>query len=375
MQNNPNHEPVVRESGLDYELTALVGQDTVVLGWNVGDHVDRSDLLGFGVQRERENLANGAGGEQEWVTQPRRFHTRESHAGVHSTRTEPLQRFSWCDPSIEVGYRYRYSVVPVRGTPKLMHFEAPIEVDVVAPTRIELAERRAFGSNHGTRSASNVALLAQTEYEVLAAGDVAPQALSETEIAVVLVDLIERAESCVFLYTDAPMLPAVARALRDIDPHKLVYGVVPRQGYVNGATSPSVNVLMLASSTSAEASQFVVKSPIGRFGRHFSSAIVADPWGESPRALLWSGGGRFSDPAAASPVRYSEDATIAADIAASVFRSFNLRRQADTQRDSQRRSVHSHDTLMTNGRWSSVYYSRYASSSRYREREVLVGHR
>ena len=45
------YRPVIRARRGNYNAAALVGVNSIILGWNVNDSVDRTDLLGFGVKR------------------------------------------------------------------------------------------------------------------------------------------------------------------------------------------------------------------------------------------------------------------------------------------------------------------------------------
>ena len=357
---NTGSEPVVREDTRDYSLTALVGRETVVLGWTVADNIDRSDLLGFGVKRSRFDLDSPRLLESRWVTQERHFNAHNGHGRrqLYSTRTDPLQQFSWCDISVEAGFRYEYSVVPVRGTPALMQFEAPVMLELsmtasLTPTRQSATPTRGVSSpDKGAAAAAGVdtarALFGDTEY------------LDSRHIESALVELAGMATSCIFVYSPIPLGHDVAKTLADVGPDILVYGIAPCEP----ATSPCGRIRMLAPNPSVEAGRFALSNPLDAY-EDFNAALVIDPWGDAPQTLLWD-----NAPAATRQLAsMSSEPRIAADVAAAVFRSFLSRQAAAVARPASPLD----DLLLTDGRWSGIYFSPSSASHKCREREVLAG--
>ena len=201
---------VVRADTRDYRISALVGRETVLLGWSVAEHVDRSDLLGFGVKRCRLDPESWQLLESEWVTQERHFQSHNGHGRrqLYSTRTDPLQQFSWCDNSVEPGFAYRYSVAPVRGTPALLQFEAPVSVELQTqaavadqiPIQLGASVNGAIAARNGAAVASG----ADANESMMAAADV--QYLDRRCVASAVAELVAAASSCVLLYSSTPLV-------------------------------------------------------------------------------------------------------------------------------------------------------------------------
>jgi len=313
------NEAVFSHRDRDYELTALVGEDRVVLGWTVADHVDRSDLLGFGIRRSRLDPESREVFETQWATQPKHFQGHNGHGRrrQYSTRTDPLQRFNWCDASIEQGAEYAYSVMPMRGTPALMYEESPISVALSAA-----------GGRHRRDSV-------ERRFDEAAA------------------DLVSAADSCVFVCSDGPLPALVLDAIHSLDASRLVFGIVPGTG---SADLPA-NVRIVAPGRGRACGK------AGASGG-FSTAIVTDPWSKQPRTLRWDQSGPADE-----GVSLDESPHGAAQLAVSIYSGFVRQSEAKAAKAAGSAA----ELLLTDGRWSGIYFSPSSASCKYREREVLAG--
>ena len=228
--------PVVRASAREYELAALVGNDAIILGWTMANSIDRSDLLGFCVKRVTRDLATQRETESRWLSNHRRFAQRgeAKDSSDISTYSDPLQQFSLLDHAFQRGCTATYSVVPVRGTPALKYFEAPISV-TVSPEGFEDA----------TGSADDLELGVRDTRDQRSALVVSPNArqdfhnLSVAELALSVQRLTDQARSAVLLYSSIPLPEEVLAVVRKVNSGRLLYGLVPQQA--NDTTSTSLS--------------------------------------------------------------------------------------------------------------------------------------
>jgi len=125
-----SYQPVVRAKTKDGKLSgaALVGVNSVLLGWSLDDKVDRKDLLGFGIRRTDFNPENGMMIRSEWFYGNKRFsHQMDKDYGPSiSSYNAPYQRFNWSDYSVSSNRSYLYEIVPYWGDPRDIRREEPL---------------------------------------------------------------------------------------------------------------------------------------------------------------------------------------------------------------------------------------------------------
>ena len=369
--------PVVRASAGNYELAALVGDGTVILGWTMDDSIDRTDLLGFGIKRMRrcDNMQEAA--ECRWLPNHRRFtsHDDQPEDTIVSTQSDPLQQFYFVDYAIEPGCDYTYSVVPVRGTPKLKYFEAPVSVTVrphdvwaqdsgrgeILATGV--ADLRDNGAD-GPESALVVCGSARQNYRYLGIEGLAEEVQR----------LTDQARSAVFLYSTSPLADPVMRIVSQVNSGRLLYGVTPgSRGDVESEPKLHNTVHLSRPAAAQRLEPIGVYSPSGTDILRYTSALVTDPWSRSPEILLWSDTPRASAGEVIETRTVSRDKRSAAKLATSIFQAYTEGRlpQADLKATASGPfSRH----LEPDGRWSNIYFSRHASSHKFREREIFSGH-
>lgn len=98
------YKPVVRAKTKDGSLSgaALVGINSILLGWSVDNHADRKHLLGFGIRRTDYEPETGKMIRSEWFYGNKRFsHQIDKDYGPSiSSYSAPYQRFNWSDYSV-----------------------------------------------------------------------------------------------------------------------------------------------------------------------------------------------------------------------------------------------------------------------------------
>lgn len=132
-----SYKPVVRANTTDGTLTgaALVGVNSILLGWSLDDAIDRKGLLGFGIRRTDYDVETGMMIRSEWFYGNKRFsHQIDMDYGPQiSTYNAPLQRFSWSDYSVGPNRSYLYEIFPFWGSPRDFTREEPLKL-YVRPT-------------------------------------------------------------------------------------------------------------------------------------------------------------------------------------------------------------------------------------------------
>jgi phosphatidylserine/phosphatidylglycerophosphate/cardiolipin synthase-like enzyme len=126
------YQPVVRAKTRDGKFSgaALVGVNSVLLGWSVDENMDRGELLGFGIRRTDYELETGAMIRSEWFYGNKRFsHQLDMDYGPSiSTYSAPLQRFNWSDYSVSHKRSYLYEIFPFWGQPRDFEREEPLRI-------------------------------------------------------------------------------------------------------------------------------------------------------------------------------------------------------------------------------------------------------
>ncbi|MBK7408853.1 MAG: hypothetical protein IPJ40_12825 [Saprospirales bacterium] len=128
------YKPVVRAKTRDGKLSgaALVGVNSILLGWTLDENLDRGNLLGFGIRRTDYDLEEGMMIRSEWFYGNKRFsHQMDMDYGpTISTYSAPLQRFSWADYTVSNRRSYMYEIFPFWGDPKNFDREEPLRLYV-----------------------------------------------------------------------------------------------------------------------------------------------------------------------------------------------------------------------------------------------------
>lgn len=119
---------------------AIAGTYVVILAWDfvAGQDAKKVGLMGFAIQREE--LKDGAVVERYWMTGIKRF--KDKDRGLPpgtpvSTADHPVQSFQWADYTAETDHTYRYQIVPVYGTVKMLQLDTASSVTVEIATELE----------------------------------------------------------------------------------------------------------------------------------------------------------------------------------------------------------------------------------------------
>lgn len=347
-----NDAAVVRTSGGGYEMAALVGGDTVILGWDIDRHADRSDLLGFGIRRTCSDPARPDDARVCWLSHGSRFRhgSEPSDGGTYSSRTEPLQGFWYCDASVEAGLDYTYTLMPVRGTPALRQVEQALT----------LAVRPCAADADAAKPTMSACTLPLSTAQIVGA----------RAVSALVLELLERAKSAVFVVSPKPLTDAVTQRINALDPGTIVYGIAPRAAPPRPGLRRSNTMQLLDPVLDTAAAGCPFRGVQGEFEFACSSAVVVDPWGDDPQALFWSHAARNGF------VRHAPDAllvdgdrAVAAVAASSILKRFRRLKEAEARTW----PLPPRRILEQDGRWSGIYFSRFAPQNRYREREVFAG--
>lgn len=119
---------------------AIAGTYVVVLAWDfiAGQEAKATGLMGFAIQREE--LEGQQVVERYWMTGIKRF--KEKDRGLPpgtpvSTAEHPIQSFQWADYTAVTDHTYRYTIVPVYGTVKMLQLDTASAVTIEVATEIE----------------------------------------------------------------------------------------------------------------------------------------------------------------------------------------------------------------------------------------------
>ncbi len=128
------YSPVVRAQAGLYSGAALVGTNSVSLGWSFDDTNLRSGLRGFAVRRSEFN-PDGEMIEMRLLGDFKRFKENDDGRADNVTSlTAPFQRFRWNEYTLSPGRGYRYEVFAMRGTPTALTREEDPLVFEFSPT-------------------------------------------------------------------------------------------------------------------------------------------------------------------------------------------------------------------------------------------------
>ena len=119
---------------------AIAGTYVVVLAWDfaAGQEAKRDRLMGFAIQREE--LKGGAVVERYWMAGIKRFKDKDKGLAPGtpvSTAEHPIQGFQWADYTAETDHKYRYRIVPVYGTVKMLELDDASAATVEIETELE----------------------------------------------------------------------------------------------------------------------------------------------------------------------------------------------------------------------------------------------
>ena len=124
------YKPIVRRTRGHYSGAAMVGVNSVIVGWTVDPEHRPSDLKGFAFRKIVFD-ENGDLVRSDFL----RGHKRFESMGADATRDfrtveAPLQRFRWSDYAAEPGHSYRYEVIPMTGRPGSLERGDPLRFDI-----------------------------------------------------------------------------------------------------------------------------------------------------------------------------------------------------------------------------------------------------
>ncbi|MBK9510353.1 MAG: hypothetical protein IPO04_13260 [Cytophagaceae bacterium] len=113
------YSPRIISNSSDNQLTAcaMVGINSVVMGWSVPDNFDRKDLLGFAIKKTVFE-ENGLVRYQAWLEGNKRFDFQSQTALSLSSEEAPFQRFVWNDYTLNSNFSYSFEIFPLLGDPK-----------------------------------------------------------------------------------------------------------------------------------------------------------------------------------------------------------------------------------------------------------------
>ncbi len=149
--------------GTLFKVRAIAGQHVVVLAWDfkrqpavkvrpvVQIPKRFRDLLGFSIQREELN-ADGDVVERRVLRGIKRFRDKDKGvpAGVPVLLSEhPVQSFLWADYTAFPGRKYRYTVTPVHGSPKLLDLRSADQTTVEVTTEVNRGDTHDIWFNRG----------------------------------------------------------------------------------------------------------------------------------------------------------------------------------------------------------------------------------
>ncbi len=129
------YQPIVQvgKSTDAYQAAALVGINSVCMGWSVREDLERKDLLGFSIRRSEMDPLTGEELSKVWLSGNKRFPFQlELDKGPNISSFEaPFQRFNWNDYALNPARHYRYEIIPFRGNPKQPMRLEPMVLDIV----------------------------------------------------------------------------------------------------------------------------------------------------------------------------------------------------------------------------------------------------
>ncbi len=137
---------------------AIAGTHVVILAWDfvpAARAAALQGLLGFAIERS-EYASNGSIAETYWLRGIKRFKNKDKGlpAGTPVPSAEhPIQTFQWGDYTAKAGRRYRYRIVPMYGSPKLLEPDTAAALRLTVRTEPDSAVGPAGVTNAGSASA------------------------------------------------------------------------------------------------------------------------------------------------------------------------------------------------------------------------------
>lgn len=121
-------------------VRAVAGTYVVILAWDftAGQEAKKDGLMGFAIQREELKGDNVI--ERYWMTGIKRFKDKDRGLAPGtpvSTAEHPIQSFQWADYTAETDRTYRYTIVPVYGTIKMLERDDVSSVTIEIATEVE----------------------------------------------------------------------------------------------------------------------------------------------------------------------------------------------------------------------------------------------
>lgn len=113
------YHPVIRTRNSEgFSACALVGIHSVLLGWNMDESIDRTDFMGFAVNRSEFDPDNGELLRKFWLNGKKRFKGEVGDIGLDVRSDQgPFQRFRWSDYTVDPSRSYSYEIIPMFGKP------------------------------------------------------------------------------------------------------------------------------------------------------------------------------------------------------------------------------------------------------------------
>jgi len=113
------YKPVVRTRNSEgFSGCALVGIHSVLLGWNMDESIDRTDFMGFAINRSEFDPDNGELLRKFWLNGKKRFKGEVGDIGLDVRSDQgPFQRFRWSDYTVDPSRSYSYEIIPMFGKP------------------------------------------------------------------------------------------------------------------------------------------------------------------------------------------------------------------------------------------------------------------
>jgi phosphatidylserine/phosphatidylglycerophosphate/cardiolipin synthase-like enzyme len=254
-----NYQPVVMpsESIQDFTASALVGVNSLMLGWSIADNIDRKKLLGFGIRRTDYDGVTNEEIRSEWFYGNKRFEF-QANAGFGATIPSylaPFQRFNWNDYTLDPTKSYKYEIVPFWDDPKNMKRSTPIEL-MVKPSANKEGVFSAF-TNRGVTSAHAYLERFKSNFDPKTNTDA--QVWLSRGLKESLLDFIQHAQSgdglhvAIYEFEDLDVAKALEKAKnKGVDVHIVYHANDPKQKLENEHTLSAANLNTAANCTARD---------------------------------------------------------------------------------------------------------------------------
>ncbi|MBT8234530.1 MAG: hypothetical protein HKO66_07315 [Saprospiraceae bacterium] len=127
------YDPVVKTwNNEGYSACALVGINSVLLGWSMDESIDRKDFMGFAVNRSEYDRTTKELLRKFWLNGKKRFKGEVGDLGLDVRSDQgPFQRFRWSDYTVHPSRAYTYEVFPMFGKPHDLKRAKPLYLNVL----------------------------------------------------------------------------------------------------------------------------------------------------------------------------------------------------------------------------------------------------